>query len=134
MKRVRYLPPGSMRRQRRVGRLEGSVGTLLLVCAIGAGLIAATPPEIYRPAAATVRPLPQGTPAPDVRVEIPPCSGAGKDCSDIDPEGAVTLLPRTGPQPAPLPQTQHQAHHIPEPGTLALIGAGLASLLVWRTT
>ena len=55
------------------------------------------------------------------------------DCSDIDPEGAVTLLPRTGPQPAPLPHTQHQAHHIPEPGALALIGAGIASLLIRRT-
>ena len=62
MNRTRYLPPGSMRRQRRLGRLEGSVG----------------------------------------------------------------------PQPAPLPQVQHHAGHVPEPGTLALIGAGLASL-IWRT-
>lgn len=131
MNRTRYLPPGSMRRQRRLGRLEGSVGTLVLVCAIGAGLVAATPPELYRPAAATVRPLPQGTPAPDVRVEIPSCSGAGKDCTEVDPDGAVTLLPRTGPQPAPLPQGQHQANHVPEPGTLALIGAALGGL-VWR--
>ena len=30
MNRTRYLPPGSMRRQRRLGRLEGSIGTLLL--------------------------------------------------------------------------------------------------------
>ena len=52
MKRVRYLPPGSMRRQRRLGRLEGSVGTLLLVCAIGFGLVSATPAELYQPAPA----------------------------------------------------------------------------------
>ena len=133
MSRARYLPPGSMRRQRRIGRLEGSVGTLLLVCAIGAGLVAATPDELYQPTAATVRPDPIGRAAPDVRVDLPPCTGAGKDCSDIDPDGAVTLLPRTGPQPAPLPQVQHHAGHVPEPGTLALIGAGIASLLIWRT-
>lgn len=77
--------------------------------------------------------LAAGEAAPGIALQIPPCTGAGKDCSALDPEGAVTLLPRTGPQPAPLPQTQHQAHHIPEPGTLALIGAGIASLLIWRT-
>ena len=130
MKRVRYLPPGSMRRQRRLGRLEGSVGTLLLVCAIGFGLVSATPAELYQPAPATVRPDPIGHAAPDVRVDLPPCIGTGKDCTEPD---ALDLLPRTGPQPAPLPQTQHQAHHIPEPGTLALIGAGIASLLIRRT-
>lgn len=133
MKRVRYLPPGSMRRQRRLGRLEGSVGTLLLVCAIGFGLVSATPAELYRSAPATRHPTPAGEAAPGIALQIPPCTGAGKDCSALDPEGAVTLLPRTGPQPAPLPHTQHQAHHIPEPGTLALIGAGIASLLIWRT-
>ena len=132
MNRTRYLPPGSMRRQRRLGRLEGSVGTLLLVCAIGAGLVSATPAELYRPAAATVHPTPAGEAAPGIALQIPPCTGAGKDCSDVDPDGAVTLLPRTGPQPAPLPQVQHHAGHVPEPGTLALIGAGLASL-IWRT-
>ena len=128
MKRVRYLPPGSMRRQRRLGRLEGSVGTLLLVCAIGAGLVSATPAELYRPAAATVRPDPIGHAAPDVRVDLPRCTGTGKDCTDAEPDGAVTLLPRTGPQAAPMPQTQHHAGHVPEPGTLALIGAGLAGI------
>ena len=133
MKHVRYLPPGSMRRQRQLGRLEGSVGTLLLVCAIGFGLVSATPAELYQPAPATRHPTPAGEAAPGIALQIPPCTGAGKDCSDIDPEGAVTLLPRIGPQPAPLPQMQHQANHVPEPGTLALIGAGIASLLIWRT-
>ena len=130
MNRTRYLPPGSMRRQRRLGRLEGSVGTLLLVCAIGFGLVTATPAELYQPAPATLHPTPAGEAAPGIALQIPPCIGAGKDCSD--PDGAVTLLPRTGPQPAPLPQVQHHAGHVPEPGTLALIGAGLASL-IWRT-
>ena len=135
MNRTRYLPPGSMRRQRRqrrLGRLEGSVGTLLLVCAIGFGLVSATPAELYQPAPATRHPTPAGEAASGIALQIPPCTGAGKDCSDIDPDGAVTLLPRTGPQPAPLPQVQHHAGHVPEPGTLALIGAGLAGL-IWRT-
>lgn len=102
----RYLPPGSMRRQRRLGRIEGCVGTLLLVCAIGAALVAATPAELYRPAPATIRPRPTGTPAPDVRVEIPPCIGEGKDCSE-------------------------EINTIPEPGSLALVGAGLIGI-AWR--
>lgn len=131
MNRTRYLPPGSMRRQLRRGRIEGSVGTLLLVLAIGAGLIASAPPELYRPAPATHHPTPTGNPAPAVSLDIPPCLGTGKDCTEAEPDGAVTLLPRTGPQPAPLPQTQHQAHHVPEPGTLALIGAAMAAAL-WR--
>jgi hypothetical protein len=126
-----YLPAGSMRRQRRLGRLEGSVGTLLLVCAIGAGVVAATPAELYRAAPATQRPTADGEPAPAVSLQIPPCVGTGKDCTD--PDDVITLLPRTGPMPAPLPHLQHEARAVPEPGTLALIGAGLASLLIWRT-
>ena len=125
MKRVRYLPPGSMRRQRRIGRLEGSVGMLALVCAIGAGLVAATPPELYRAAAATMRPLPQGTPAPDVRVEIPPCTGAGKDCSPEDTPAPIQREPI-------VPQHHAAPRPLPEPGTLALLGAGVAAL-AWRT-
>ena len=124
MNRTRYLPPGSMRRQRRIGRLEGSV-MLALVCAVGVGLVAPTPQELYRPAAATVRPLPQGTPAPDVRVEIPPCTGAGKDCSPEDtpaPTQREPVVPQHHAAPRPLP----------EPGTLALLGAGVAAL-AWRT-
>ena len=129
---MKYLPPGSMRRQRRLGRFEGSVCTLVMVFTIGFVLVAATPAEIYQPAPATLHPTPAGEAAPGIALQIPPCTGAGKDCSDIDPDGAVTLLPRTGPQPAPLPQVQHHAGHVPEPGTLALIGAGFASL-IWRT-
>ena len=127
---MRYLPRGSMRRQRRLGRLEGSIATLALVCLLGFGFIAATPEELYRPATATHHPTPEGGPARIQNVQMPPC-GPGKDCTEVEHDGALTLLPRTGPQPAPLPQTQHQAHNVPEPGTLALIGAAMAAAL-WR--
>ena len=103
---MRYLPRGSMRRQRRLGRLEGSVAALALFALLGFGLIAAAPAELYRPAPATHHPTPRGEPARIQPVQMPPC-GPGKDCSDLD-------VVRT----------------VPEPGTLALIGAGLA--LMWR--
>lgn len=108
MSRTRYLPPGSMRRQRRLGRLEGSVATLALVSLLGFGLIAATPAELYRPAPATHHPTPEGGPARIQAVQMPPC-GPEKDCSDLD-------VVRT----------------VPEPGTIALIGAGLMGL-IWRS-
>ncbi|HML83324.1 MAG TPA: PEP-CTERM sorting domain-containing protein [Thiomonas arsenitoxydans] len=108
MSRTRYLPPGSMRRQRQLGRLEGSVATLVLVALLGLGLIAATPAELYRPAPATHHPSPKGAPAHIHAVQMPLC-GAGKDCSDLD-----VVRP------------------VPEPGTIALIGAGLMGL-IWRS-
>ena len=131
MSRVRYLPPGSMRRQRRMGRLEGSVATLALVALLGFGLIAAAPAELYRPAPATYHPTPEGVPARIQHVQMPPC-GPGKDCTEVERDDAVTLLPRTSPAPVPLPQERVPANTVPEPGTLALIGAGLAGLM-WRS-
>ena len=129
---MRYLPRGSMRRQRRLGRLEGSVATLAIVALIGFGLIASAPAELYRPAPATHHPTPEGGPARIQNVQMPPCTGAGKDCTEAEPDGAVTLMPRTGPAPVPLPQERTPANTVPEPGTLALIGAGLAGI-VWRS-
>lgn len=129
---MRYLPRGSMRRQRRLGRLEGSIATLALVCLLGFGFIVATPAELYRPAHATHHTTPEGGPARIQHVQMPPC-GPGKDCSELD-DGAVALLPRAGTQiaPLPLPQERTPANTVPEPGTLALIGAGLAGI-VWRS-
>ena len=130
---MRYLPRGSMRRQRRLGRMEGSVATLAIVALLGFGLIASAPAELYRPAAATHQPTPEGVPARIQHVQMPPC-GPGKDCTDVEHDGAVALLPRTGPQlaPLPLPQERTPANTVPEPGTLALIGAGLAGM-IWRS-
>ena len=121
-----------MRRQRWLGRLEGSIASLVLVCLLGLGFAAATPAELYRSASATHHPTPQGSPARIQNVQMSPC-GVGKDCSELD-DGAVALLPRTGPQlaPLPLPQERTPANTVPEPGTLALIGAGLAGI-VWRS-
>ena len=123
---MRYLPRGSMRRQRMLGRLEGSIASLALVCLLGVGFIAATPAELYRPAPATHHPTPEGEPARIQHVQMPPC-GPGKDCSELD-DGAVALLPRFGPSPTP--NAQHDTNKVPEPGTLALIGAGI--VLMWR--
>ena len=121
---MKYLPPGSMRRQRMLGRLEGSIATLALVFLIGFGLIAATPAELYRAAPATYRPTPQGEPARIQNMQMPPC-GPGKDCSELD-DGADTMLHRFGP--APTPNVQH-TNQVPEPGTLTLIGVGAALMM-----
>ena len=125
---MRYLPPGSMRQQRMLGRLEGSITALALVCLLGFGFIAATPAELYRPAPATHHPTPEGGAAQFQNIQMPPC-GPGKDCSELD-DGQATLLPRFGPLPSP--NAQHNTNKVPEPGTLALIGAGIT--LMWRKT
>ena len=122
---MRYLPPGSMRRQRWLGRLEGSITTVVLVCLLGLGFVAATPAELYRAAPATYRPTPQGEPARIQNMRMPPC-GPGKDCSELG-DGPSTLLPRFGP--APTPNTPHNTNQVPEPGTLTLIGVGAALMM-----
>ena len=126
--KLRYLPPGSLRRQRRRGRIEGAVAALSLACLIGFAMIAVAPAEIYRPAPATKHPVPEGGPATTQFAQIPPCLGTGKDCSD--PDEGVDLLPRVGPQPLPRPG-HLEGRTVPEPSTLALIGAGLVA--AWRS-
>ena len=123
---MRYLPRGSMRQQRMLGRLEGMFVALALVSLLGFGFIAAAPAELYRPAPTTYHPKPEGRVAQFQNVQMPPC-GPGKDCTELD-DGAVVLLPRFGPSPTP--NMQHNTNQVPEPGTLALIGAGIA--LMWR--
>ena len=122
---MRYLPPGSMCRQRWLGRLEGSITTVVLVCLLGLGFVAVTPAELYRAAPATYRPTPQGEPARIQSMQMPPC-GPGKDCSELG-DGADTMLHRFGP--APTPNTPHNTNQVPEPGTLTLIGVGAALMM-----
>ena len=119
---MKYLPPGSMRRQRMLGRLEGSIATLALVFLLGFGLITVAPTELYRAAPATYHPTPQGEPARIQNIQMPPC-GPGKDCSELG-DGPSTLLPHFGPSPTP-----NNTNQVPEPGTLALIGAGIALMM-----
>ena len=123
---MRYLPPGSMRRQRWIGRLEGSAATLAVVFFLGFGLIAAAPIELYQSAVTTYHPTPEGEPARIQYVQMPPC-GPGKDCSELD-DGVIVMLPRFGPSPPP--NVQHNTNQVPEPGTLALIGAGIALMMM----
>ena len=123
---MKCLPPGSMRRQRRLGRLEGMFAALALVLLLGFGFIAVAPAELYQPAPTTYHPKPEGGPARIQHVQMPPC-GPGKDCSELD-DGAVALLPHFSPSPTP--NMQHNTNQIPEPGTLALISAGI--VLMWR--
>lgn len=106
--------------------MAGSITTLAVVGVIGFGLIAAAPAEMYQPAPATYHPTPSGSAARIQYVPMPPCTGAGKDCTDVEPDGTVLPIPRTGP----LPQVQPQGNYVPEPGTLALVGVGIA-LLLW---
>ena len=126
---MRYLPPGSMRRQRWLGRLEGSITTVVLVCLLGFGFVAAIPAELYRATPATYHPTPQGEPARIQNMQMPPC-GPGKDCSELGDDPS-TLLPHFGPSPTP-----NNTNQVPEPGTLALIGVGAALMMrkVKRTT
>ena len=134
--KLRYLPSGSLRRQRRRGRIEGAVAALSLACLIGFAMIAVAPAEIYRPAPATKHPVPEGGPATMQFAQIPPCLGTGKDCSD--PDEGVDLLPRVGPRsaphlgPQPVPRPGHlEGRTVPEPSTLALIVAALVA--AWRS-
>ena len=120
---MRYLPPGSMRRQRWLGRMVGSITTVVLVFLLGFGLIAVAPTELYRPAPATHHPTPQGEPARIQNMQMPLC-GPGKDCSELG-DGPSTLLPHFGPSPTP-----NNTNQVPEPGTLALIGAGIALMMM----
>jgi len=100
------------RRQRRRDWVAGSVTTLAVVGVLGFGLIAAAPPEMYRPAPATYHPTPSGSAARIQYVHIPPCTGVGKDCTDVGPDGGALLIPRT----RPLPQVQPQGDYVPSRG------------------
>ena len=93
------------------------MASLLLVCLLGLALVTMAPAEIYRPAPATIHPVPSGPGAPIGFVDIPPCVGQGKDCEVLHPRWDDSQVP---------------ARTVPEPDTLALVAAAVA-LLTWRS-
>lgn len=106
---IRYLPPGSLKTQRRRGRIEGSAATLFLVGLIGMLLIALTPREIYESSHATTQ-AKKDEPMRFDRAPIPPCNDMeAKDCMSTN--------------------NRHLAHTVPEPSTLwlAVVGAAAAA-------
>jgi hypothetical protein len=113
---MRHLPPCTLtalrKSQRRRGRIEGSAATLLIVACMGTAVVAMTPDELYLPAAATPTPLHDSHAMHYARVLLPPCTDwAQKDCMALADDAV---------------------HPIPEPGTVALIGAALAGLVAQR--
>lgn len=106
---IRYLPPGSLKTQRRRGRIEGSAATLFLVGLIGMLLIALTPREIYESSHATTQ-AKKDEPMRFDRAPIPPCNDMeAKDCMSTN--------------------NRHLVHTVPEPSTLwlAVVGAAAAA-------
>ncbi len=102
--RTKYLPPGSMKAQRRHGRIEGSAATLFLVGLIGLLLIALTPREIYESSHATTQ-AKKNEPMRFDRAPIPPCNDMeAKDCMSTN--------------------NRHLVHTVPEPSTLWLAAVG----------
>lgn len=95
--RTKYLPPGSMRAQRRRGRIEGSAATLFLCALLGFLVLLMTPRELYNsphPTPAEKKP----EPLKFDRAPIPPCN----DMEEKDCMANKTLLVRTVPEPSTL--------------------------------
>lgn len=114
---MKFLPVGAMRRERRIGRIEGVLLAVALTLTIGAAVVAATPVELYRGVQSTTHPIPQPVDAVPGFVEIGPCTDMSeKDCMST-------------PDPArPTPWRDNaDVRTVPAPSTLLLIvAAGLA--------
>ena len=95
-----------------LGLLHG-VGMSL---ALATYLAAIQPPELSRGVRATVEPAKTGQPAPRLpKLDHGPCPADAKDCTRFN-DPAATAQVRT----------------VPEPGALALVGAGGVALCVTR--
>lgn len=76
-------------------------------------LAAIQPPELYRGVRATVQPRTAGEPPPRLpKLDLGPCPADAKDCIPFDDARPI--------------------HTVPEPGAIALIGAGGIALYLTR--
>lgn len=121
--KLRYLPPGTLRRLRikwlALGVLLGSGSC----AALAMYLAAIMPPELaYRSPTPTVHPTPSPIEPLGAPVAIPPCTGQGKDCAEAQ-------LAEPKPNAAP----RAAINTVPEPGALALVAIGLAALAFHRS-
>lgn len=98
---MKYIPAGSMRKQRWIGRAQGFACAVVFMSAIGAAVVLATPIEIVK----TKYPS-KVVPSSNEKysypvVEIPPCNDmTAKDCMSI-PDNDVAIV-RTVAEPSPL--------------------------------
>lgn len=152
----RYLPPGSMRRERRAGFAAGVAVTLLVMIAAllmlaivllavlrggngwGSGCCQS---QCCAQPACRVPQADRYLPAPDVDMRGRPLPHADPrdESSPIyrQPDNRAGYVPPCGCQTPPLPwwpphAPNDRVHSVPEPGTLALVTVG--ALVMWRMT
>ncbi len=157
--RTRYLPPGSLRRERRAGVIAGVVLTLLVgVVALlmlsivllavlrggngwGGGCCqpACCQSQCCAQPACRVPQADRHLPAPDVDLRPLPHADPRDESIPIyrQPDDRLGYAPPCGCQTPPLPwwpphAPNDRVHSVPEPGTLALVTVG--ALVMWRMT
>lgn len=125
------LPPGTLRRLRikwfALGLLLGT-GSMAALAMYAAVLM---PPELaYRSPTRNVAPLPPAPLPVSPAVELPPCTGQGKDCTHID---EIRTARRLAPPRAMSPDAG-RIRAVPAPGSISLVCLGIAVLVAVRKT
>jgi len=127
---MRRLPPGTLRRLRIKWFVLGLALGTCSMAALAMYAAAVMPPELaYRSPARNVAPLPPAPLPLAPAVELPPCTGQGKDCWDDD---APASRPRRLAPPAVMPPGRSHVRTVPEPASAALVCLGLAALVLTR--